>query len=560
MHNVNPLGKITNAVWQHRLGKDVYLQLRNGIRVESLPRDDLTSAEADEAFAARQLERLKTIEKSSLNADELLTVEFLEHRLGWQSRSTDFWWSTFPVTPYNVMWLSLYLQLIFKPYRFERPEDGERYLALLADYAALVRDMNHRLAEQGKRGWAIPRPALPTVRSTLGGLTQAVRRSLPVEQTRLAALGAGAASVEARIRDFVGDEISPALAALQEAVGTQYEQRASASVGLAQFPAGAEAYERLIRYHTTLDLDAQGIHDLGLEQVREITAAMTEVRSSLGFDASEADFHHHLKASGRLYAASAAGVETRYQQCIEKIEPLIADYFELSPHAAYGIERLDPAAEAGMSYGYYQPPTDDNPTGLYRYNGAGLETRSQLGAAALIYHELLPGHHFHLARQKENESLPMIRREAIDITVFNEGWAEYASALAGEMGLYGDPYDRYGRLVHERFTAQRLVVDTGMNALGWSLEEARDYMRRHTLESDTQVASETLRYSTDMPAQALAYRIGYLKILSLRERVRATQGRHFDIRAFHEWILGPGALPLPVLERHLNRRMNEWPR
>ena len=210
-----------------------------------------------------------------------------------------------------------------------------------------------------------------------------------------------------------------------------------------------------------------------------------------------------------------------------------------------------------MSYGYYEAPTASKPTGRYRYNGSSLDTRSQLSAAALIYHELVPGHHFHLARQYENTELPIIRRVAIDNSAFNEGWAEYASGLAGEMGLYDDVYDLYGRLMHERFIAQRLVTDTGLNAFGWTLERAGEFMRANTLESPTQIATETLRYSTDLPAQALAYRMGYLKFKELRERAQHRLGARFDIRDFHEATLREGALPLKVLERHIDRFIGE---
>lgn len=230
------------------------------------------------------------------------------------------------------------------------------------------------------------------------------------------------------------------------------------------------------------------------------------------------------------------------------MEPFLDQYFAVLP---YDVKRLDPSMEAGMSYGYYEPPTEDRPVGLYRYNGSGLDSRSQLQAANLIYHELVPGHHFHLACQSENEDLPFIWREAMELTGYNEGWVEYAADLPKEMGLYDDPYDLYGRLVNERFTAQRLVVDTGMNLLGWSLERGRSFMRANTMESETQVATETLRYSTDMLAQALAYRLGYLEMTELRERAERELGSAFDIRAFHEAILGPGALPLSVLEEQI---------
>jgi uncharacterized protein (DUF885 family) len=157
-----------------------------------------------------------------------------------------------------------------------------------------------------------------------------------------------------------------------------------------------------------------------------------------------------------------------------------------------------------------------------------------------------------MALQKENQSLHPLRRFNF-VNAFNEGWAEYAAGLGWEMGLYDDPLDGYGRLVHERFTAQRLVVDTGLNLLGWSLEEAAAYMKANTTDSDGQIATEVLRYSTDLPAQALAYRAGFVELNRLRSKTEAALGDRFDIREFHEHVLGPGALPFPVIEGHLDR-------
>lgn len=281
---------------------------------------------------------------------------------------------------------------------------------------------------------------------------------------------------------------------------------------------------------------------------------MAEERSALGHRGTEAEFHAELFARPEVWASTPEEVEAKYQRAVTRIEPLLDDYFPVRPRAPYGVRRLDPALEAGMTYGIYEPPTPQQPTGLYRYNGSNLQDRSLLNAAAIIYHELVPGHHFHVARQAENETLPNVRREAIEFGAFNEGWAEYAASLADEMGLYDEDYDRYGWLSHQRFIAQRLVVDTGMNVMGWPLEKGRAYMSRHTLESDLQVATETLRYSTALPAQALGYRLGFLTFHDLRDRAKTVLGPAFDIREFHEAVLGAGALPLAVLEQHLTAR------
>jgi uncharacterized protein (DUF885 family) len=210
-----------------------------------------------------------------------------------------------------------------------------------------------------------------------------------------------------------------------------------------------------------------------------------------------------------------------------------------------------------MTFGYYQIPTADHPEGDYMYNGSRLPERSLLNAAALIYHELIPGHHFQINLATENTSLPRFRRDLFDVTAYEEGWGEYASSLAGEMGMYSDPYDRCGRLAMEAFLTSRLVVDTGMNALGWSRPRAIEYMKDNTFESDLQIGTETLRYSCDMPGQALAYMLGSRKIRELREHARAELGSRFDIRRFHDAVLGSGPLPLSVLARHIENFITE---
>ena len=165
----------------------------------------------------------------------------------------------------------------------------------------------------------------------------------------------------------------------------------------------------------------------------------------------------------------------------------------------------------------------------------------------------MPGHHFHIALQNENESLPIYRRENIAYGAFTEGWGNYSAKVGAEMGLLDDPYDRYGWDLFEIFFSTRLVVDTGMNYFGWSLEEGRQYMRDHTFQSETEIATESLRYSTDMPGQALNYQAGFQKMLDLRERARELAGEGFDIKDFHDAVLGSGALPMEVLEKHI-----EW--
>jgi uncharacterized protein (DUF885 family) len=236
---------------------------------------------------------------------------------------------------------------------------------------------------------------------------------------------------------------------------------------------------------------------------------------------------------------------------MDGVSQKIGNYFLRIPEAPYDVERLPPELESAVTFGFYQPPMGSEKRGLYLYNGSKVEERSLLWAEGLLYHELVPGHHFHISLQNESNTLPEFRKKKNN-NAFAEGWAEYASWLCLEMGLYEDPYSRCGKHMMDLFHTSRLVVDTGMNALEWPREKAVKFMRDRLVESETQIHSETLRYSVDMPAQALGYKLGSLKFAELREKAEKTLGDKFDIRRYHETILGSGSMPLPVLEKHID--------
>jgi len=204
-----------------------------------------------------------------------------------------------------------------------------------------------------------------------------------------------------------------------------------------------------------------------------------------------------------------------------------------------------------MTFGYYQVPTPNDPKGYYKYNGTHLEGRTLIGAGSLISHELVPGHHFQINLQYENTELPPFRRDSLS-TAFVEGWGEYSSFLAGELGMYQDPYERCGRLLFDAFLTSRLVVDTGMNLLGWSRERAMAYMLENTIQSETEIKTETLRYSTDIPGQALAYKMGMRKFVELREKAKSALGASFDPRRYHDMILSSGAVPMDLAEKKVD--------
>lgn len=531
----SPIRALADRVYTDLFEAEPYIRARNGLPVERLRLGSEENWRADATVARGILTEIDVADP--VDDDDRLTAGFLRHVLGGvDERVTAHEDLGFTVTPYQTYQLKLALGYVFSGYSGTAAVYGD----LLADYRDSVHVLRDRLVRQRELGILVPRPALDGVRSSLA-------------RTRDSALAVLRSSAPAELAQAsVIDEVGAAFEALLDHLGDDYAAAAPEEVCLSALPGGEAYYRFLVREQTASDLSPEHLHQVGLDQVAELAERMAELRSQMGFTGTEQEFHTRLETDPRVHATDHEAVNALFRGHMAALEPLIGDYFHVLPLAPYDVVRLDPAMEPGMTYGFYEQPTAAEPVGYYRWNGADLEHKSLLTYAALIFHELAPGHHFHLARQTENLALPRIRRETL-LTAFNEGWAEYASGLGWEMGLYADPLDAYGRLVHERFTAQRLVVDTGLNLMGWSLEKAAAYMRANTTDSEAQVASEVLRYSTDLPGQALAYRAGFLEINRLRTRAASALGDRFDLRDFHELVLGPGALPFPVIDDSIDR-------
>lgn len=545
---------IAEEVWQHALARDVYLRVREGLPVTSIPDITLEAARLDSAFYESVLDRLEPVDAAALNDEERrVTLRMLRWDMQARVDRVEHYWLSFPVMPYTAGLPLNFTHQAFAEASLVTADEREAYLGLVDEYGDWLDQAVAKLAGQRERGILIPQPALPGVR----GLLAAFRESAPAllgvagrEGTDPASAPGFADTVARR----VDRRVAAGYAALLDFLGDAYEHAAPASVGLGQYPGGKDYYRMLAQLYTTSELTPKEIFDYGKRRVDAINAEMQRIRDQVGFTGTQPDFHAMLRSDARFLARTPADVEARFDHYIARIEPLIDDWFSLMPKAPYGVLRLDAEQEGSMTFGFYDAPNPARPQGNYRYNGSNLESRSLVVAGALIYHELIPGHHFHIALQSENPTLPAYRRvgAALWLSAFTEGWAEYAAEVAGEMGLYDDPYDRYGRLLMDAFLSSRLVVDPGMNGFGWSLEKARQYLRDHTFLSELEIATETLRYSTDIPGQALAYKIGQRRIEELRAHAEETLGDAFDVREFHAAAVGSGAMPLTVLEQHID--------
>ncbi len=544
------LAALMDRLWEHEEAESIYLRLQSGLPVEHLPDLSFAKAEAETALARQALADLDRIDATGLAHEEELSRAIVAWQLADAIEGHEFHWLTFPITPYASP-LPI-IHRVFTEHRFATPADGERYLALLAEYPRVIEQIASHLQRQAAMGIRLPVAEIEKVLPFLRALARPAAESLflPAE-ARIAALG-GAAELRASAERLIEESVNPAVERLVAELSGDYMARAPVALGLGQYPNGDRCYRYLVRHYTTLDLTPEQVHERGKAEVARIEKDMAFTQRLLGMGTSpRAELHEILLRHPAYLARTPEQIGERLLAYVAKIEPLVPRLFSLTPKAPYTTLRLDPALEGAMTYGYYQPPTAGESRGIYFYNGSQPEKRSLLVAQSLIFHELVPGHHFQIALQNENTALHPLRANFM-ATSFVEGWAEYASSLGTELGLYEYPYERYGRLAAEMFLTTRLVVDTGLHHYQWTREQAAEYMAERTLESKVQIDTEVLRYGADIPGQGLAYKTGALKIRELRDKAAAALGDAFDVRDFHRAVLGSGAMPLSVLEQHMD--------
>jgi uncharacterized protein (DUF885 family) len=545
------LQKAADDYWKHLEAESLQIRIRGGLPIDRMPDLSLDHVKANAAFGKSLLASLAALDEKRLSHEEALTLRILRREGKTLTEGPDGYWLAFPATPYVFSFLGV--AQVFSSHPFKSKADADHYLSLLEKYADFIGALRSRLTEQAGRGIRMPKEEVPLVAASFGAAAKEKEESLFwVRDERLSALPeADRRDFQARLRDMIAGRVAPAVKSLTTDLTADYASKAPDSVGLSQYPGGKEFYRVLVRRSTTLDVSPEDIHKTGLAGIAQLNEELDGVRRRVGFAGSLVEFRKHLKTAPRFFAKTPEEVGDRLMAMQNKILPQVPKFFGRTPKAPFGVQRLEPQLEAAVTFGYYQTPTAQDPKGYYKYNGSKLGERSLLIAGALISHELVPGHHFQINLARENEGLPRFRRESF-YTAYGEGWGDYASDLAGVMGMYEDPYDRAGRIAMDLFLTSRLVVDTGMNYYGWPRAKAIAYMKENTLQSDAEIETETLRYCCDLPSQALAYKMGMRKFVELREKAKKALGAKFDIRAFHDTALGSGSLPMDVLESHLD--------
>jgi len=545
------LKEVADEYWNYWLEESIYLRMKHGLKIHKLPDITFSYANTQSDFASSILEKLKEIKPEDLSHEESISSEILRWDAENLIEGLKFYWLYIPVTPYSSP-LPL-VHRVFTTFQFKVKEDLDHYSNLLKKYPPFIKNIQDMLKEQYKKGIIVPKEELAMVIPFLSSfLKEAEQSQFYVKDDRLEAIEEAMKNeFQENLVQVIDSEVKPALENLVNFIKGEYLAKAPDSVGLWQYPEGREYYKYLVRANTSLELAPEEIHGIGLKHVETDQAKVDEIRVSIGFKGNADEFRHFLKTDSRFFPKTPEEIGERLTLYMNAMSQKIDSFFLKKPIAPYGVKRLEPELEGSMTFGYYEAPTASEPKGHYKYNGSNLNERSLIWAEGLIYHELVPGHHFHIASQNENEALPEFRRENFH-NAFTEGWAEYASWLGLEMGLYKDPYSLCGKYMMDMFLSTRLVVDTGMNHLEWPRSRAVKFMKDHLLESDTQIHSETLRYSSDIPAQSLGYKLGSIKMFELRDKVKKALGDKFDIRKFHHAILGSGSMPLPILEKHMD--------
>jgi len=363
-------------------------------------------------------------------------------------------------------------------------------------------------------------------------------------------------SLRQRATAVYSEQVVPAFERLLEFTEAEYLPAARESIAARDLPDGLAWYQYRVASMTTTDLTPPQIHEIGLSEVKRIRAEMDAIIESTGFEGSFEEFLHFLRTDPQFYHTTAEGLMQEYRDIAKRADPELTRLFGILPRTPYGVIEVPDYAAPSQTTAYYQPGSlKAGRPGYFFANTYALETRPRWEMEALTVHEAVPGHHLQIAIQQELEDLPWFRQTPL-YTAFVEGWGLYSESLGKEMGFYKDPYSKFGQLTYEMWRAIRLVVDTGMHYLGWSRQQAIDYFKANAGKSEHDIVVEIDRYIV-WPGQALAYKIGELKIKELRAYAEQALGDAFDIRAFHDEVLGKGAVPLSVLEANVRAWVSE---
>ncbi|MBX3733373.1 MAG: DUF885 domain-containing protein [Verrucomicrobiae bacterium] len=543
--------------WRHRLFENPEMATAVGHPGLNHRWSDLS----EEAFARRRREAsrplriLATVDPATLSPDEHLYRDLFERQVREQMEGDRFPEELLAI---NQMWgPQQEIAQIFSVMPLRTRRDADDYLARLHGIAPRLVATEALLRRGLERGITPPRITLRDVpQQVLNNVPEDPDRS-PLLRPLLAGAGAipglEAESLLAAARSVFTNAVDPGFRALHRFLVEDYLPRARETTAATLLPDGVDWYGFRVRQYTTTRMTPAEIHELGVSEVRRIRAEMDRIIEQSGFRGSYAEFLEFLRTDPQFYFERGSELLAGYRDIAKRVDLALPGLFGRLPRLPYGVLPIPSHAEQSQTTAYYQPGAAGfGRPGVFYANTYALNMRPKWEMEALTIHEAVPGHHLQIALAQELEDVPEFQKHA-GVTAFVEGWALYSERLGPALGMYTDPYSRFGQLTYEMWRAIRLVVDTGMHALGWTREEAIEFFRSHSGKTGHDIVVEVDRYLV-WPGQALAYKIGELKIRELRDHAERALGDRFDVRAFHDALLGRGALPLEILEP----RMRAW--
>jgi uncharacterized protein (DUF885 family) len=516
------------------------------------------------AYLKKSLAQVSAMERSTMTPADQLSYDLYRDLLEVAVKGLDFHNDALPfrgVIPHNLLMPMNQIEGILQdiPNTLAMMpaatlEDYENILSRLESVAPLVSQTIDLMESGIAAGMTPPQIAIRK-------LPDQVRAQIvdePLKSPMLAAFTAWSASIpEAgrsglsnRATELFRQAIVPAFQTLHDFLKSRYLPACRHATSVTALPNGAAMYAYNVKWHTTTDDTPRQIHEIGLAEVERIRAEMEKVISGSGFAGDFSEFTGFLRTDPQFYFKDPGSLLTTYRDIAKRADPELARLFGHLPQTPYGVKAVPAAVAPSQTTAYYEPGSWVAGRPAYMFaNTYRLGARPSWEMEALTMHEAVPGHHIQIALAQEQEGLPEFRKVS-SYTAFVEGWALYAESLGQEMGFYKDPYSNFGRLTYDMWRAIRLVVDTGLHAMDWTRDQVIDFFRANSAKTDQDMNVEVDRYIV-WPGQALGYKMGQLRIAGLRNNAERALGRRFDIRRFHDVVLGQGALPLGALERHV---------
>jgi prolyl oligopeptidase len=546
---------LLDEVWEWQLSENPMFASQLGDRRynDRWPDNSLDAIKGRQEQTRAFLQRLYSIDRGGLSEADRLNYELFRRSL---QNDVDSFKFNGHLLPFDQTGGVQNLDNNANSLSFSTIKDYEDWLARLGKVDVVI-EQSIDLAERGRKsGMMSPKILMQRIPDQISVQFVNDPETSPFYKVFAEMPGSFSAEDQRRLqslaRETIVETVLPAYRKLDKYFSGTYLPASRESIGLSELPDGDEWYQHRTRHYTTTQMSADDIHRLGLNEVRRIRDEMQKIIDGLDFAGSFQDFLVFLRSDPQFYFDNPEDLHQAYLATSKRIDPELVKLFGKLPRMPYGVKPIPDSIAPDTTTAYYsRPAADGSRAGIYWVNLYKPEVRPRYEIEVLTVHEAMPGHHLQIALQQELPDMPNFRR-FMGFTAFVEGWGLYSESLGSDLGLYKDPYSQFGQLTYEMWRAVRLVVDTGIHYRGWTRQQAIDFFKDNAAKTELDIINEVDRY-IGWPGQALAYKIGQLKIKAIRTQAELALGDAFDVRAFHDELLGGGALPLDLLEQRMDR-------